>query len=428
MILTLYRLVILFILPIIPLYLRLRCLRGKEDNTRLKERYGISNIKRPGGKVYWFHGASVGECVATLVLVKAILEKQGDATALITSGTVTSAAIVPEKAREFGIGNSVIHQYVPLDHTKWVARFLDHWQPQLAVMIEGDLWPNTLLEIGKRNIPLALASAQMSSASAKFWRGIGRNAARRIFGFFDAVLAVDETQARRLKTLPFRPNIIKIGGSMKIAAPPLPDLPNIRKIITAAADGREIVALLSSHKGEEELFIDAMHILGHDQYFAVIAPRHPQRSKEVLELIKTDGKTCKRRSQNEWPSTHDHFWLADSMGEMGALIRAADIIVLGGGFRPLGGHNPMEMAALGKGVISGSQIFKNKTAFHLLEQSGGAIFADNTTAVADAIALLSSSPSRRKQHNNGALNTWRSLSNNNTATDALLALTKERTR
>ena len=320
---------------------------------------------------------------------------------------MTSAAMLAERSAAFG--GRLIHQYVPLDIAPWIDRFLNHWQPDLAVMVEGDLWPEMIQSTAARGIPLAMASAQISEKSLRFWTGLASAMARRIFPAFDAIFAVDNDHAERFSRLPVKPAAVQVGGSLKAAAMPLADNHEIIQKLNTAANGRRIILLASSHDGDEEMFINALETLVPHEALAVIAPRHPARARAILTLLEERGMSCRQRSKTEWPETVDGYWLADRIGEMGGLIRAADMIVLGGGFTPLGGHNPMEMAALGKGVISGKQVFKNTVAFDLLAQRDGVIFCDDSHGLRQALDLLMASPTRLERLNTGAFNAWKSL-------------------
>lgn len=424
--LAFYRLLTQLLRPILPLYLGYRAGRGKEDRARLNERRGISRVARPEGDVFWLHAASVGECISAMVLARALIDARPGASVVLTSGTVTSAETVARRIPEFGLSGQLIHQYVPLDCPAWGRRFLNHWRPQLGVMIEGDIWPNLLTEAHQNGIPLAMASAQISPRSLRFWHRYGRGIAAHVFGLFKVILTVDDEHATRFRSLPVQADAVMVGGSMKIAAPALPDIGGMGEAIERAANGRMVVALLSSHDGEESLFVDAMQNLDKDQYLAVIAPRHPARTSAILRLLDGHGLTARRRSTDAWPEPRDRFWIADRMGEMGGLIRAADTIVLGGGFEALGGHNPMEAAALGKGVISGRHVFKNRVAFSLLDDCGGVIFASTAASLADSIATLASSPSKRNQHDTGAANAFKAIAGQtDAAASRLLACIRE---
>ena len=412
---TFYRLITAVLSLFLPLYLQLRARRGKEEPSRLGERMGKASLPRPGGEVFWLHAASVGECISAMVLARAIIstmdEENRDATILMTSGTITSAQTIAIRCQEFGLEGRLIHQYVPLDNLTWVKRFLDHWQPALMVVVEGDLWPNMLIETHARGVPIAMASAQISPSSLRFWQGLGLGLARGVFSMFDRILTVDAMHAERFRQLPVRDGVVDVGGSMKIAAPPLAERPEIEGAISEGASGRMVVALLSSHDAEESLFIDAMLRLEEGRFLAVIAPRHPDRGQAIQRMIEAKGKSAGLYSRGEWPQQRQPFWIVDRIGEMGGIIRATDMIVLGGGFAPMGGHNPMEAAALGKGIISGSNVFKNQVAFDLLEQHGGVVYADTVAELADQITTLAASPSQSDQLDNGAFNASRALAN-----------------
>src|SRR5262249_10207140 len=161
--LSLYRFATRAATPFANQLLRHRLKQGKEHSERLPERRGESDVSRPRGALVWVHGASVGELVAAFPLVERI--KGRGLPLLVTSGTVTSAAIARQR-----LPPGVIHQFVPLDAPGFVNRFLDHWQPRLALFIESDLWPNLILSCGQRSIPLILINGRLSERSYKRWR------------------------------------------------------------------------------------------------------------------------------------------------------------------------------------------------------------------------------------------------------------------
>ena len=394
----------------VPLLLAWRSYTGKEVQSRLTERYGIASIPRPEGKLYWLHGISVGEVTSALMLARGLLEAETDAHVLITSGTKTSANILEQRSLALNLSDKIIHQFHPYDHTKWIKRFLKHWQPDLLVITESDIWPNMITITSDSNIKIAMASAQISLKSLKAWTGFFFWLARPVFGCFDAILATDHEQARRFDQLPCKNNIISVGGSMKAAAPPLPDNPALRQTISNTADGRIIVLLASSHKTEENIFIEAVSSIDQtNQILALIAPRHPKRGKSIQKHLHEQDIDAPCQSLGQKPGADTQFWIVDTLGDMGALIRSADIIVLGGGFAPLGGHNPMEMAALGKGVISGKHVQKNATIFDMLRENGGVIFVATENELADAINLLANSSVKHERLNQAAIKTYNEM-------------------
>jgi 3-deoxy-D-manno-octulosonic-acid transferase len=399
-----YRLIWNLLSVLVPLVLFWRSYKGKEDSTRLAERYGISGVMRPKtkGRLYWLHGASVGESVSSLVLGMSILKQDKGARILITSGTITSQRMLQDRIADQGLSNRIIPQFHPYDRPRWVRRFLKHWQPDIAVMMESEIWPNMVTITHEKGIPVMMASAQISDKSLRHWTGIFRFFASGVFNSFSKIITIDDEQARRFSRL-VQDNIITVGGSMKAAAPPLRVNGELVDKITKSAAGRMVVLLASSHEGEESLFIEAMEAINQSgAYLGIIAPRHVQRGGIIRKLVTESEMSTAQRSLGEFPDESTRIWIDDAMGEMGSLINAADVIVLGGGFAELGGHNPMEMAALGKGVISGPHIYKNATIFKLLENTQGCLLVDNASTLGDTITMLAASSTQRDNLDHGA--------------------------
>ncbi|HEY0436471.1 MAG TPA: glycosyltransferase N-terminal domain-containing protein, partial [Phenylobacterium sp.] len=181
--------------PLAPALLRRRARAGKEDAARIGERLGRANVPRPAGPLVWLHGVSVGESVSLLPLIAAIGAQRPDLAILVTSGTVTSAAVLAQR-----LPPGVIHQFAPVDSPAATARFLDHWKPGAALFVESELWPNLIVAASRRDVRLALLSARMTKASADGW-GRVPGTARALLQAFDLVLPQDDATAERLTRL-----------------------------------------------------------------------------------------------------------------------------------------------------------------------------------------------------------------------------------
>jgi 3-deoxy-D-manno-octulosonic-acid transferase len=151
----LYRLLTEISGPALPWWLRWRARRTKEDPARIAERYGIASRGRPAGPLLWLHAASIGESLSVLPLLEALVRDGWSA--LVTTGTTTSAALLAER-----LPPQATHQYLPLDRPSWIRRFLDHWRPDMVVWTESELWPNTLAAIAARGLPAALINGRLS--------------------------------------------------------------------------------------------------------------------------------------------------------------------------------------------------------------------------------------------------------------------------
>jgi len=168
--------------PVLPIWLKRRALKGKEDLSRQGERFGETDKVRPDGFLIWMHGASIGEVTMMFPLIDRLLAEYQTAHILVTSGTVTSAELLQKRlpARAF-------HQYVPLDTPNAVANFLNHWRPDLALWTESEIWPNLISQTKARNIPMALVNARMSEKSIQNWFK-RRKSAKALFGHFEPVI------------------------------------------------------------------------------------------------------------------------------------------------------------------------------------------------------------------------------------------------
>lgn len=330
--------------PLAPRLLRRRAARGREDPARIDERLGHSSLSRPPGPLVWIHGASVGETLSALPLIERMGQARPGLTVLVTSGTTTSAEILAERLPPFAL-----HQYVPVDGPRAVRRFLDHWQPDLLVLMEGELWPNILHQARARGCRLALVSARFTEASARGWRRAGAMA-RELLSAFDVVLAQDEASARRLEELGAH---VSGRANLKLAGSALPYDSAERQRLGTQIGPRSVVVTASSHAPEEQIADQAVAAqIGHPLH--LIAPRHPARADRIEAELILQGRSVVRRSRRDPISDDTDVYLADTLGELGLFFELADVVLLGGGWAEgVGGHNPLEPARQDRAVISG---------------------------------------------------------------------------
>src|ERR1700757_420484 len=294
MALRVYRRLSTAMVPLAPALIKRRLKLGKEDPARIAERRGLSRDARPNGPLVWIHGASVGEVLAAAALIERL--RALNIRILVTSGTVTSAAIVAKR-----FPHDVIHQYVPFDSPRYVTRFLDHWRPSLALFIESDLWPNLILSSAARRIPMVLINGRMSQRSFPRWRrAYGTISA--LLGAFEICLAQSDTDAERFSALGAR-NVITTGNlKLDVPAPPADAMKLAR--LMAVTRGRPIVVAASTHPGEEETLIEAHRTLAgfFPSLLTVIVPRHPDRGNAVASLVAASGLRSMQRSHEELPA------------------------------------------------------------------------------------------------------------------------------
>jgi 3-deoxy-D-manno-octulosonic-acid transferase len=367
--------------PALKLLLKRRLARGKEDAARLGERMGVAARARPEGKLVWLHAASVGEALSTLPLIERVLARLPRAHVLVTSGTVTSARIMAERlpARAF-------HQFVPLDAAPWVARFLDHWRPDLALWIESELWPNLLRQTAARGIPIALVNARMTERSFRGWKR-WPGAARDVLGAFRLVLAQSETYAERFRALGAAE--VSAAGNLKYAAPPLPADEAKLAALRAAIGTRRVWLAASIHPGEEEPVAEAQSLLKRaGGALGIVVPRHPPKGAAMAEAIRARGLTVAVRSAGALPEADTAVYVADTLGELGLFYRVASLALVGGSLIPHGGQNPIEPALFGVPVLHGPHVENFADVIRALTHAGAAFAVKDGRSIAACLENL----------------------------------------
>src|SRR5581483_1758571 len=347
--LRLYRMLMRAAGPFAGIILARRRRQGKEHPARIRERYGETAIERPDGPLIWLHGASVGELGSIFPLVDKL--RQSGVHILVTSGTVTSAALAKER-----LAGQAIHQFIPLDVPRFVSRFLSHWKPDLALFIESDLWPNLVFGCRERRIPMIILNGRLSERSFTRWKVLP-HAAEALLRPFDLCLAQSRLDGERYLALGARR--VEISGNLKldVPAPPL----NEEKFneLKIAIGSRTVIAAASTHAGEEAAMLD-VHRRLHRSFpglLTVIVPRHVQRGRGIYDLVEKFGLSPALRSQRQFPTQTTDVYVADTMGELGLVYRLSPIVFMGGSLIEHGGQNPIEAVKLGAAVLHGPHVW-----------------------------------------------------------------------
>jgi 3-deoxy-D-manno-octulosonic-acid transferase len=376
--------------PLVLAYLRRRVARGKEDEARLGERHGVAGLARPSGPLIWIHAASIGEATAVLGLIERLLTEHPRLEILVTSGTVTSAALLAER-----LPARARHQYAPVDLPGAVARFLDYWRPDMALWVESELWPNLVFATAARRIPMLLLNGRLSDRSYAGWhRWPGFIAP--LLGAFELCLVQDDEQAARFSALGARE--VAAVGDLKAAAAPLPADPTALAALRRDIGARPLWLASSTHAGEEEIAA-AVHERLAPRFpglLTIIAPRHPRRGPEIAQLLARRGLGAARRAAGERVGVDTEVYLADTLGELGLFYRLAGIAFIGGSLAGKGGHNPFEAARLGCAVLYGPDTRNCARLAAALAAAGAAETVRDADALAEAVAALLADPMLRR--------------------------------
>lgn len=348
--------------PFLRLILQRRSKRGKEDENRQNERLGKNLPPRPSGILVWFHGASIGESQLLLELAKRLQIAYPGLNLLLTSQTLTSANLLSD-----ALPTGARHQMAPIDTPAISRRFIRHWQPDLCVFGEGEIWPNLILEAQEAGASLALVNARMTQKSIKGWSR-WRGLARKLLRPFDVIIASDDMTATGLSNLLDR--VVATPGNLKSALPlPPADEDTLRNMKKDVIGQRRCILAASTHPGEEKLFLEAMKNV--PDTFLILAPRHPDRAQDIIDDLDASEIAYTQRSQGKPATSDTHVLLADTIGEMGLWYRLADAVYLGGAHTPgVGGHNPLEPIRLNAPVVTGPDSYNFSSMMDTLTKEG----------------------------------------------------------
>lgn len=339
--------------------LRRRLKRGKENPARWREKLGLGLAPRPDGPLVWLHAVGLGEVLSLRGLIAQMHDARPDLSFLVTSTTRASGDVFAKN-----LPPRTIHQFLPLDTPAYRRRFLDHFQPNLCLWVEQDLWPGFVSDIAARCIPQAVIAARMnarSHASHERARGVYRD----LYRTMARVTAQDQATADHLTQLGARD--VTVNGSLKPGAPPLAYDPVELARLQNTLARRRIWAVAPSHPADEAIALAAHATLREidPDALLIIAPRDPDRRGAFPD-------DCPKRSLGAIPGPADPIWLCDTFGDLGLVYRLADTVLIGGTFSEIEGHNPWEAAALDTGILHGPHVANFATDYTVLNEAGGA--------------------------------------------------------
>ncbi len=366
--------------PLIPALLQRRLRRGKEDAARVGERTGITSIVRPPGRLVWIHAASVGESNSVLPLIHAMLAAYPSIHILLTTVTVTSAKMMGER-----LPARALHQFAPVDSPDAVAAFLYHWQPDIALWVDSELWPNILMETRKRGAVMGIINARMSERSFRSWR-FARPLIRQLLSCFSLCFAQSVEDGSRLLELGIP--AITATGNLKYDAAPLPYNEEELVRLRAAIGARPLWIAASTHLGEETIIGEVHAALKQifPDLLTLIVPRHAKRGGEIAEQLR--GFHLVQRSKKESITPETDIYLGDTMGELGMFYRLAPIAFIGGTLVPHGGQNPLEAARTGCAIIMGQHAHNFRDMVSRMEQDKAVIGIHTREELRDVLKQL----------------------------------------
>jgi 3-deoxy-D-manno-octulosonic-acid transferase len=362
----LYVLLTYLLVPLVVAMEGWKALWNRDYRGRLGQRLGFIEPGPPGGCL-WVHAVSVGEVQAAAALIHALRRLFPAVTVVITTVTPTGA-----QRAETLFGETVRHCYLPYDLPGPVRRFLERVQPRVAIILETEIWPTLYDALGRRRIPLVMASARVST------RSVGRY--RRMASLFRETLshgiligAQTTADAERFLAIGAAPDRVRVTGNVKFDLEiPADTVAAGRDFRAHFAPGRPVWIAGSTHEGEEEAVLAAHALVRerHPDALLILVPRHPQRFEAVRALLRKRGHAFAQRSSSEAPASGQPVFLVDTLGELQMFYAAADVAFVGGSLVPVGGHSLLEPAVLGLPMLSGPHTQNALDVADLFEQCG----------------------------------------------------------
>ncbi|EJG1722247.1 lipid IV(A) 3-deoxy-D-manno-octulosonic acid transferase [Vibrio parahaemolyticus] len=322
---------------------------------RWKEHFGITPQLKTHQRPIWIHAVSVGESIAATPLIKELKQQYPEQPIVVTTTTSTGAEQIAK------LGDLVEHRYMPIDFGFAVKSFLKAIQPKKMLIIETELWPNTLNVVKQANIPITVVNARLSEKSCKNYAKV-QWLFNQLHPCLTQVLCQTDSDAERFERLGVNKEKLSVTGSIKFDIQISDHVKQQGKALRAQlGKDRPVWIAASTHKGEDEQVLEAhKQILeSHPNALLILVPRHPERFDDVFALCKKQGFETVRRTEKQPAENTTQIYLGDTMGEMLVLIGAADICFMGGSLigDKVGGHNVLEPAALGVPVITGPSYY-----------------------------------------------------------------------
>ena len=345
--LFIYQLIISVLLLTSPIIILIRILKKKENISSLKEKFSFNSKRRVNGKLIWFHGASVGEVLSIIPIIKHYEKDKSVKQILVTSSTLSSLKVI----KKFNFKKTV-HQFYPIDHFIFNNKFINYWKPSLGIFVDSEIWPMMFQNLKYKNIPIILLNARLTKKTFSRWIKI-KSFAKSVFNKITVAYPQNKETNLYLKELDVR-NIITIGN-LKFSENSDENLNNISKKLKSELDKKKIWVASSTHK-TEEIFCAKAHLKLKKKItnlLTIIIPRHIHRANEITNQIKNLNLKIALHSSKPKNLKNVDIYLVDTFGETKKFHQIGNTVFLGGSIIKRGGQNPLEATRFGAKILHG---------------------------------------------------------------------------
>ena len=356
-----YNFCLFLLILILPLIVLIRIFLGKEDQSRFKEKYGFFPKNNKPNEIIWIHGASVGEILSVIPVIRKFEKDKKIKRILITSSTTSSSHVLSKFKFK-----KTIHQFYPFDLNFLTIRFINHWKPKLAIFVDSEIWPNMFNNLHKKKIPIILLNARITKKSFNRWKFLP-NFSKRIFEKITLALPQNMESKKYLKLLGAKN--IKLVGNLKFFGAAQKD--NAKNSILKHKFSKRIIFCAASTHRTEELFIGKVHKELKSEIknlITIIIPRHINRKKEIIDELSDIGLNSQLHTSSKRISKDTNIYIVDTYGEAAKFYSLSKLTFLGGSLIPHGGQNPLEPAREGNYILYGPHIENFKEVYKVLEK------------------------------------------------------------
>ncbi len=358
---VIYNFFLFLLILISPLIVSIRIFLGREDKNRFREKYGFYPKNNNPNETIWIHGASVGEILSIIPIVRRFEKDKKVKRILVTSSTTSSSHVLSKFKFK-----KTVHQFYPFDLNFLTKHFINHWKPKLAIFVDSEIWPNMFNNLHKKNIPIILLNARITKKSFNRWK-IFPDFSKKIFEKITLALPQNMESKKYLKLLGTKN--IKLAGNLKFFGGAQKE--NTKNLILKKKFLKRVIFCAASTHRTEELFIGKVHKELKSEIknlITIIIPRHINRKKEILNELKNIGLNSQLHTSPKKLSQDTDIYIVDTYGETTKFYTLSKLTFLGGSLIPHGGQNPLESAREGNYILYGPHIENFKEVYKVLEK------------------------------------------------------------
>jgi len=380
--LFIYRTLINLIIIFSPAIIIFRLIKKKEHPIRFKEKLCFFSKKRGSGKLIWFHGSSVGEILSVIPIIENLEKDKSINKILLTTSTLSSSNIL--KKFKF---KKTIHQFFPIDNNYFSKKFLDYWKPNAVFFIESEIWPNFLINIKKKKIPLILLNARITKKSFKKWKKISKFG-KMVFECFNQALAQNNETKKYLNKLGIKN--VKLLGNLKFSKTKIKTKKTLDKNLKVFFRSKKVLCASSTHDNEEIIIATAHKSLKKKfkNLVTIIIPRHINRADKIIEEIANLSLITHLHSSKNKIKKNTEIYIVDTYGETEKFFNICKIVFLGGSLIKHGGQNPLEPARLGCKIIHGPNVNNFNEIYSLLDKNKISIKVTNLNQLISKLRII----------------------------------------